>query len=82
MLMTSLIIYRCKKEAATAAKDWKDPQPSQFSRQHLESFEINNEYNKLLRSHPTLMHALAGTAQSTGSSAQVFYNHFFLRLHS
>ena len=80
IFITNLVFYRCRKEAAAAAKDWKDPQPSQFSRQHLESFEITDEYDKLLRSHPTLMHALVGTAHSTGSSVQVFYNCFSLRL--
>ena len=82
IIIPSVVLYRCRKEAELAAKDCKDPQPSQFSRQHLESFEISNEYDKLLRSHPTLMHALAGTAQSTGSSVQVFYNCFHFRLHS
>ena len=51
-------------ESLLASKGAKEPTAISFTRDDLNRFDLETYYDQLLGTHPTLMHALAGTAMS------------------
>jgi hypothetical protein len=69
-------LHRCKQENLEASKANKETLPGKFTRDDLNSFNVDQTYNSLLDSHPTYMAALAGTVMSHQKATDIKVNIF------